>query len=881
MIKTKLGKAVIMLALIAILVAAIIYKHFLLPVYKDANAELTITENSLASTDMLMLSSIDLDFLRKLEAKLYGKATLPDLIPDTPKNNSLYSALQSALMLYPDSITYISAAAYMNKQHSLSFALVAGGRIHIDDVIKLLKSNAQAQPHAHIADAWNVQVQDVDSCQMSKIMTIIVAKDKIIALDNDNLQLLERLQKAAPAARDLTRWREFRNSRFIAAAAFLPGELPQQGIDPFVGFATQQVKQKLADFNEIYLGAGSTAFPPGGKLSLWLTTNNPAIAAEKASVWKAELAASRKNWGNAIPTLAKLHDRVKFKVSGNKLQTEVKLDKKLATDLGKLPAELISMMFSGMGMSNSSPQVTSNPPAEVIDKNPRKFTDQFNPALILPYDPKALFAEPAEVSVGPFGIQLAGVRLTNTDPKTLEIDVKALGSNFPNVSDNAESAMALSISSVRDKDGKELLRSEPCGRDRNSLAAHPSFSFGGGRLTATKKVRLQEAVRHADVALITGNVQLKIPTRIETVLISNPKTGDLIEREFLRIELTKVETGSISYRVSGRLGRLLHVQAKNSKGEFLASGSASSMSGGFNDAKSTTIEFKGKIASLEFVLAQVNTQKDYPFELRETHPQAIDAWLPDKPYIFEAYSKAEIKRISTQTTSTPKRYQQPVATAHSGPAIVDLVRVGTFGDMQLGLSLYTPLLKNMDGALSAVELEIQKITLADGTIHQPPDGQSAWRVPVSMNRNNKDDYVSGQTTIETGIADKNRKLAAVNGRLWLNIPLVLDKVTLPLTDVGAQLNTTCGSIQVTEISRSSITLEGSGDPVCLYAIRALNAEGKDMRVNNTDIQHLQQKWQVKLSVNGTPGSLELIMLKKSEQIKYPFKLSISAESAAH
>lgn len=878
MIKTKLGRAVIMITLIGILVAAVIYKYFLLPTYKDAGVTLTATENALASPDLVFLSSIDLDFLRKLEAKLYGKATLPDLQPDTAKNNSIYTVLQRAITQHPDSISTITAAAYLGKEKPLSYALVAGGNFIIEDVIKILKSNAQTQAHPQIPNAWTIQTQDIDSCQMSKIVTIIVANDKIIALDSDNPQLLERLQKTAPADRDLTQWREFRKSRFIAAAVFLPQELPQQGMDPFIGNAAQQAKQKLGDFNEIYLGAANTAFPPGGSLALWLSATSPAIATDKAAAWKGELAASRKDWGKSLPTLAALHDQITIKVSGNQVQTEAKLDKKLAEKLSKLPGEFIGMIFSGMGVSQKSPQTASAAPAEVIDKNPRKFTDQFNMSLIPPYDPKAMFAEAVDVSVGPFGIQLTGVRLTATEPQAVELDIKAMSSNLPNLSDNAASAMALSISSVRDKDGKELLRAEPCGRDRNTLAAHPSFSFGSGIISATKKIRLQDTVRHADVASIAGNVQLSVPTQIETIVISNPKVGDHIEREALRVEITKVEGGSISYRVSGKPERLLHMQAKNAKGEFLDSGSASSMSGGWDDAKSTSIEFKGKVASLVFTLAKVSTQKEYAFELKGAHPQAKDTWPMDKPYIFETYNKAEIKSINTQQMATPKRYQPVVATTQAGPVLTDLVRVSSFGDLQLGLSLYMPLLKSLNGTMSAAELEIQKITLADGSIHQAAEGQTSWRVPVAMSRNNIDDYLSGWTELDTAIANKNIKPATVSGRLWLNLPLALENIALPLTNVGTQLVTTCGPILITEIARGSVTLEGTGDPACLFAIRALSAEGKDMRISNTNIKRTRQRWQVKLSLNGLPSSLELIMLKKSERLKYPFTLTLGEAS---
>lgn len=872
MVRGKLGLTALGLAVIAAVAVAVFYVRYALPEYKNANATLTETENALAMTDTLLLASIDLDFLRKLEAKLYGKAELPDLTPEATPNDSVMTDLQRALMRHPDSIAYISAAVYAGKDRPLSLALVAGGEIQTDEVINALKSSAQVAAHPQIANVWSVQKQDLDTCQISSPITVIASKGRIIALNGDDPALIERLQSAAPAARDLARWLDFRASRFFAAAVFVPDELSAQSLGPFVGNAAAQAKQKLTDFDAIYLGAASKSFPPGGSLALWMSAHSPEIAADKAAVWQAALVASRKDWEKTLPTIAALHDRATISARDNLLQTEVRLDKKLAAETRKLPGELLGLVFSGFAVQANAPKTASDAAAEKIDKTPRKFADNVDLAQIPPYDPKALFAEPVDVVAGPLGLQVAGVRLTDTDPRLVEIEIKATASNLPNVGDSADSAMDLSISSVRDKDGKELLREEPCGRDRNSLAAHPSFSFGNGVLSATKKVRLLDSVHHADIASILGNVRLNVPTRIEAVAVINPKIGDHIEREGLRIEVTKAEPNSVSYRVSGKTGRLLHLRAKNDKGEYLTSGGLSSMGSPFG--KSTTLEIKGKIASLEFILAQAVEPKDFPFELKGAHPQAKDGWTLDKPPAYEAYKRADIKRDYTRQVSAPKRYQSPLASGKAGPAMVDLNQVSTFRDVRLSFSPYLPLLKNLDGALSAAEFEIQKLTFADGSTHQSAEGQPAWRAPVSLSRNGSDDYVSGRAEVETGITGKSAQLSSVSGRLWLNVPLAFERSTLPVTDVGTQLTTYCGPMRITEIAQNGVKLEGDGDPACLFAVRALNAEGKDLRINNASLIRQPPTWRLQMSMNAIPNSFELIMVKKSERLNYPFTLTV-------
>jgi hypothetical protein len=869
-----------MLAVVAAASAAL-YKLYALPTYQDAGVALTATENALATSDALLIASIDLDHIRNLEAKLSGKATLPDLKSETETGGSALSILRQAVMVRPDAIAYVSAAAYAGKDGVLTTALVAGGDIHPEEVVAVLKRSAQVQAHPQLKDAWLLQAQDIDTCQLSKQWTVVITKERVIAVDSGDLTVIERLNNAAPAARDLATWREFRKTRFIAAVLFIPKELPQQGMDPLTGRTAQLAKQNLADFNELYFGASSKSIPPGGSLTLWLSANNPQVAADKAALWKTDLAASRKGWEKTLPTIAALHDQATINAQGTLLQAEIALDQKLVEKLRNLPGELIGMMFSGFKMGAQTQQAATAAPAEEIDKTPRAFVAQTSVGQIPAFDPQGPFAEPADVMAGPFGIHLAGVRLTEASPQALELEVKAMGMKLPNVGDDPESMLALSIKSVRDKDGNELLREEPCGRERNSLPAKSSSSFGNDTMTAAKKVRLQDAVRHADVAAIQGSVRVRLPTQVETVPLPDPKVGDHIEREGLRIEITKLEAGSVSYRVSGEIERLLHLRAKNAKGEPLAWGGTFSMGSAFGSGKSVTREFKGQPASLEFVLAQAIEQKDFAFELKGARPQKNDNWTIDKAPVYEAVSKEDLKRDYTKQVVEPKRYRPPVASgkAGAGLGIVDLEMVSTFRKLQLYFSLYLPPLKNLDGSIAAAEVEVREIVQADGTVHHPVEGGAVWRMPVTLSRSG-DDSVSGRESLETGIETKSDTLRSVSGRLWMNIPLALEKTIIPVADVGTEMATSCGAMRIVEIMRDAVSLEGSGDTACLFALRAFNAEGRGMRINGISIKRKSQNWQGKLSLNGVPSSLELVMVKKSKRMEYPFTLTVPASSVA-
>jgi len=870
--KTKLGWLALGAALLAV-GAVFLYKRYALPQYVGASNVLIATENALATPETLFLGSVDLEYIKTFSTKLQGRPALPDLATAESAPGSVLDTLGRLVQAHSGALSYFSAAVYLTKDGAFSTALVAGGDIRVEEIIKALQDNPQAKPAPNLANAWIVQVEDPDNCRLSKEWTVVFSKNRIVAVDGRETGLIERLQSDTPAARNLDRWREFRKDRFAAAALFPPEALPQ-GLGPLVQGPAETIKLGLNEFDGAYLGASARAFPPSGKIALWLSARSPAVAAEKARAWQAALVSSRKDWEKIIPTFAVLHDRATIGTRDNLLLADISLDKSLADQLRNLPGELIALFFSGFNfkLQPKASDPAAKTPTERIDKQARQFIAEVSAAQLKPFDPETSFAEPADVVAGPFGIQLAGIRLTESEPRTLELEVRAAGTHLPNSGDNAEHMLAFSIASVRDKDGKELLQSASCGPDRNALPAHPVQQLGTEVLAATKKVHLIASARPADVASIQGAVRLNLPTRVETIALTPAKAGDRIEPDGLRIELTQVEPSAISYRVSGDTDRLLLLRAKNAKGEVLAQVSSFKMDGVWGSGKSVTQAFAGVPASVEFVVARAVEQKNYAFELKGARPQSQNARAMDKAPTFGPYPKIELGRDLRQSI-TVKRFQPPMASAKAGPAIVDLEWANAFKSLRLGLALYLPPLKNLEGALSAAEVEIQGLTLVDGTVRRPRIGELHWRTLVPMNRAGNELF-SGRAAFDTGIESPADSLRSIAGRVSLHLPLVLQK-TSAAVEVGAQTDTSCGSIELTEITRGGLTLAGAGDPACLFAVRALNAEGKDLRVSNGAIEWTAKDWRDRFTVSGIPSSLELVTLKKSETLNFPFVLQRS------
>lgn len=82
--------------------------------------------------------------------------------------------------------------------------------------------------------------------------------------------------------------------------------------------------------------------------------------------------------------------------------------------------------------------------------------------------------------------------------------------------------------------------------------------------------------------------------------------------------LRKSSPSTVRYTLSGDLGHIMAVRAKNANGQYLASAGSSSSG---KDTKRISKRFKGKVASIEVVVAEQMKSEDYPFEINQITPR--------------------------------------------------------------------------------------------------------------------------------------------------------------------------------------------------------------------------------------------------------------------
>jgi hypothetical protein len=342
------------------------------------------------------------------------------------------------------------------------------------------------------------------------------------------------------------------------------------------------------------------------------------------------------------------------------------------------------------------------------------------------------------------------------------------------------------------------------------------------------------------------------------------------------VEVMRAGANQISYRVSGDTSKLLLVRGKNVKGEPLSNGGRSSTK--FPGGPITANEiFQGSAAEVEFLVARTVSEGTFSFALEKGFPHVASLNMRTEPISFSRYSKNEFKRDLAKPVSV-NRFMKPKSTATAGPVVVDLDQMVAFFNLGMNLSVFLPSMRNMEQTLTAVELEIDSMQLADGNVKRPEKGKP-WRTFVPMSRSGRDAYLKGRAQIEIAVKGvQPANVRSVSGHITLRAAETPKLSAIDATLLGKATPTPCGLVMVTEISRSRMRLEGKGSQECVYGTRAL-AGGQDLPVYNTVLRQTEAGWELDLGMNGLPDRVELVTASKKHTSRYPFTLKMEVASS--
>ncbi len=129
------------------------------------------------------------------------------------------------------------------------------------------------------------------------------------------------------------------------------------------------------------------------------------------------------------------------------------------------------------------------------------------------------------------------------------------------------------VNGLVNRDGRNLLREESCGAERNALGGDldpaDGMLFRNDNfvrvpiLAGSKAVRLEPGATLSGIASVQGHIVLRLPTATKSYRIEAPFQSQTVSAPELRVVLGDSADGTIKYDISGRTDRLLAARALN------------------------------------------------------------------------------------------------------------------------------------------------------------------------------------------------------------------------------------------------------------------------------------------------------------------------------
>ncbi|MDH5395026.1 MAG: hypothetical protein OEW97_02030, partial [Gammaproteobacteria bacterium] len=660
---------IILLVLIAIVAAGgfFLVKKAITPV--ELPASIVDAEEAMAAPGTIAIASVDLTYLRRVN-KLLNAGQDPSPLPATQakETKSLLAKLQKQGIDLSAATDYALGTINVGMEKP-AYSLVLFGRYSSAQLKQALSQYylVEESDSGILFITQNVeQIKDpcVDPAKIpAPKQQALYLQDNRILFSSPELMpvLLKRFPEKARAGVDLANWRIFRKEKAVAAAMLSPANAEKGAVDlPSALIMGALSKQPL---KELYAGAVISVLPePGFTFHIDAHAAKPDWPVEaktKYDAWFTDVVADLKE----MPTVSALIQSLNVQAEGSVLRFKMHANKKTLDNLEKIPGEFIQLAFAGVFGDDKAPDVAEE--QIVTDSEVEKYQPQFDFSAVAPFDEKSTIYKP-DYLAGPLAISVKKIGLFAPDESIIELAVNAEGKGFDNLpvemmhSAGKSPLAGLTITSVEDNEGNNLLREEQCGTARNLVAASLStmrdkefkdnlWISKSVKVQGAKTVRLKPNVILSQVAKIKGKVAIQAATKTRVETLRAPFYRKTIEAGNVRMYFRKNTSGTVKYNLSGDTSKILAVRAKNAKGQYLASAGSSSMG---NELIMVSKNFRGKVASVEVILADELQMNEYPFEITQVGPRygkkgdgitQVDVAVTSKGNFLRQYAKMKYK----------------------------------------------------------------------------------------------------------------------------------------------------------------------------------------------------------------------------------------------
>jgi hypothetical protein len=851
-------KKVLLAVLLLILAGAVsVYVVIVRPLVAPA-AQTFAAEAALATPDLVLLAAVNVKQAVFLERWFLGTPVIragDGRAPRPADERTMLEHLAAARVDVRRDVEHVVYGLYPATDRGVRHAVVIVGQFDPAAVERYLVGELHGVAQS-VAGRTAYEVRRIDPDRCDEVTTWMITVDPRFILISDaaaHATLVPRLTQIPPADEaELAWWRTLAHADVLSVGMWRPRDADQTVSTPMLKTSARAMIAQAEGIEHLYLGLGARTVPPSGRLRLVLDAADASRMRQKLDDWRRALQQSRDRWTQTAPSLGPLFDSVRLTANGNRETIEFTVDRALASNFERAINELLAAVVSGLfGRMERSPRPAQR--AERIDSQPVVFTPVVNPSTLAAYDATAMFAEDVDQVQGPFGVRLAAMRVPPVADSGLELEVEAFAGAIPNAAAGGERAR-LFVDSVTSLAGQELLRIEPCGRQRNTLPGLFSAT-GGARLRAAKTVRLLVGADPHTLRGITGRVELRLPTRVETLTVSRPAPGATLEAHGVKVTIIKVDGGDVQYQIAGARDRVLDVRALNAAGQPLASEMKISSDFLLGEGTAAQAQYAGVVDKLQVAIAAEEQTLQWPFKLTDMSMAGkpgsrLRVTTPD----FRPYDLKMLRR------DVPR----------GNPFELSFDRAQTFFTTKLDFTLRSQPLPNFERAFTVGRLALKRIELKDGTTLTP---STAWETAVRFGSPGKDGMLTRSLYVMIDAKPSPDSIKAVAGVLTLYFPRTIR--TVPLDDLFPAQQVDAGgfSMTVTARGRRSLTLKTDKAGERVLYVKVSDPDGQPVMTFGPNVTELPDgAWRFDLEPQGVAGHADVIVAGELERKDYPFRL---------
>ena len=877
-------------------------------------------EEAMSTSGTIAIASIDMRYVRRIDKVLKAGNDPSPLIKAKPAKTLLDKLTKKGINLFSATDNALATINIAKEKPAFSFVLF--GRFKGEAIKKVLYEYYlvdESTKKYWLLDKLPEQEKKVDPCVVKQVkksapkqLALHIQKDRIILTTPELMPtLLKRFKSKARAEVSLTKWRQFRKGKVLAGGVMSPKNANKGAVDLSSALLLGAIsKQPL---KEIYGGAVVSLLPaPGVKIHVDAHSNETAWPLKMETSYAAWLSEAVSDLQD-MPTLASIIKSLKVKADGNTLRIHTLANKQTLDNFEKIPSEFFNVIFSQISFGNKQ---VSNAEKIVKKEDVEKYARSFDFSTVKPFDAKGMFYVPDYI-VGPFAVRLKKMGLLATDDSVIELNINVEGKGFENLSGESmhksenSSATSLLITRVEDNAGNDVLREELCGKSRNHVA-EPLTSmrdkqFINGewvtkaiKVSGNQSVRLKKNVPLSSVTKIAGKIVVRAGTRTKVQVLQSPFYKKIIKTNKVRMYFRKSNANTVKYDLSGDMQHIMAIRAKNAKGQYLASASGSATSS--ENTKKISKTFKGKIASIEVIVAEKMESKEYPFVINKIIPRYGKPVKGTQRVMSSTFKKTFLRKHAKVKFKGVCKDKQEVSL---GNFVVCLNKFGDRWGRETGgeFDVFAPDDDALQNDLAAGMLSINSVITDRGekiAFDKNETFDFDYKFDTSYNKKKKEWEITNrrlQASYINVYSDKeelkNKTIKTVEGTLSIRIANNVKYIQLGATELGVVKKGEKGIkanvaafedwntyvdiqgpadkiLRIMPLSKNGIILKTDNDRITEKKYRTWGLSEKDKK----KIESLPKKWQGIATIYGKPDVIRIYYADRFEVIKRPFKIII-------